>query len=149
MTTGQELRNSSLEALERLYRSTPPRPAPRGSFHGEVLHRVNSPFARSMSAAAVTWPFERLRFGVDFNAGAWFFLHPGLRLARFRLTPGPSRWRDAQTLQLHYDLSQLPFREQLYDEVKPLSDTLCLGLGGLNRQPENEGDLFFFLLEAR
>lgn len=61
----------------------------------------------------------------------------------------PSRWRDTQTLQLHYDLTRLPFRGQLYDEVKPLSETLCLGLGGLNRQPEKEGDLFFFLLEAR
>jgi hypothetical protein len=30
--------------------------------------------------------------------------------------------------------------------VKPLSETLGLGLGGLNR---DVGDLFFFVLEAR
>ncbi len=149
MTTAQELRSSSLEGLERLYRDTPLGPKPSRSFQGQVLHRVNSPFARSMSASAVTWPFAHLRFGVDFGACAWFFLHPGLTLAHFRVAPGPSRWRDTQTLQLHYDGSRLPFRGVLYDEVKPLSETVCLGLGGLNRQPENEGDLFYFLLEAR
>lgn len=145
----QALRSSSLAELERVYREAAPGPLPKGTFSGKVLHRIDSPFARSMSGSAVAWPFERLSFGVDFIAGAWFFLHPGLRLGHFRATSGPSRWRDTQTLQLHYDLSRLPFREQLYDEVKPLSETLCLGLGGLNRQPEAEGDLFFFLLEAR
>lgn len=147
--TSEALRGSSLHELERVYREASLDPLPRGTFCGKVLHRLDSPFARSKSGSAATWPFERLTFGVDFRAAAWFFLHPGLRLAYFRATPGPSRWRDTQTLQLHYDLSRLPFRGQLYDEVKPLSGTLCLGLGGLNRQPESEGDLFFFLLEAR
>ena len=149
MTTSQALRGCSLEELERLYRDTPVGPTPSGAFTGQVLHRVNSPFARSLSASAVTWPFEHLRFGIDFSACAWFFLHPGLRLAHFRLTPGPSRWRPTDALQLHYDISRLPFRGALYDEVKPLTQTLCLGLGGLNRASEKEGDLFYFLLEAR
>jgi len=147
-TTTQGLRSCSPTELDQLYRKTPMGPMPSRSFRGQVLHRVDSPFARSLQGAAVRWPFERLRFGIDFSACAWFFLHPGLQLAHFRVTPGPSRWRETQTLQLHYDLSRLPFRGMLYDEVKPLTETLCLGLGGLNR-PSERGDLFYFLLEAR
>jgi hypothetical protein len=146
MTTAQELRSSPLEVLERLYREAPVGPVPSKRFHGEVLHRVDSPFAHSMAAAAVVLPFERLSFGVDFESCAWFFLHPRVRMGHFRVEPGRSRWRDTQTLQLHYDVSKLPFRGVLYDEVKPLSETLCLGLGGLNR---DVGDLFCFVLEAR
>ena len=144
MTTAPELRGSPLEVLERLYRDAPARPAPARRFRGEVLHRIASPYARRWSSAAVLLPFARLRFGVDFGSGAWFFVHPRVQLGHFRVEAGPSRWRDTQTLQLHYDVSRLPFRGVLYDEVKPLSDTLCLGLGGLDREP---GDLFFFLLE--
>jgi hypothetical protein len=146
MITAQDLRSSGLEALEQLYREAPVGPRPAGAFHGEVLHRVASPFARSLGASAVVLPFERLSFGVDFSTCAWFFVHPRAQLGHFRVVAGPSRWRPTQTLQLHYDVSRLPIRGLLYDEVKPLSETLCLGLGGLNREP---GDLFYFLLEAR
>lgn len=143
MSTARELRSNPLEVLERLYRDAPAGPAPSGRFRGEVLHRIDSPYARRWSSSAVLLPFERLPFGVDFGSGAWFFLYRRVQLGHFRVEAGRSRWRDTQTLQLHYDVSRLPFRGVLYDEVKPLSDTVCLGLGGLNR---DSGDLFFFLL---
>jgi len=114
---------------------------------GRVLQRIDTRFAHSRTGAAVALPFERLSFGIDFARCAWFFLHPRLRAGHFRLQPGRSRWRDTQTLQLHYEVSRLPFRGLLYDEVKPLGDTLALGLGGLNRDV-GTGDLFFFLLQA-
>lgn len=148
MTTANELRSGSLEVLEALYRTAPPLPVPTRLFHGQVLHRVDTPFARSPTASAVLLPFEKLSFGVDFGSCRWFFLNPLLRVGHFRVTAGRSRWRPTETLQLHYDVSRLPIRGVLYDEVKPLSDTLCLGLGGLNRDA-GQGDLFFFLLEAR
>lgn len=146
MTTANELRGSSLEVLERLYREAPMGPLPSRRFRGEVLHRVDTSFARSTTASAVSLPFERLSFGIDFERCAWFFVHPRLRLGHFRMEPGLSRWRDTQTLRLHYEVSRLPIRWALYDEVKPLSQTLCLGLGGLNYEV-GTGDLFFFLLE--
>jgi hypothetical protein len=149
MVTAQEVRSNSLEKLEQLYREAPVAPVgpvPTRAFQGEVLHRVDSPHARTWTAGAVLLPFERLSFGVDFGTCAWFFLHARVQLGRFRVESGPSRWRQTPTLQLHYDVSRLPFRGVLYDEVKPLSETLCLGLGGLNR---DLGDLFFFVLEAR
>lgn len=148
MTTVQGLRDSPLEALEQLYRDAPTGPVPARRFRGEVLRRVDTRFARSTTATALLVPFERLPFGVDFETCTWFFLHARVRLGRFRVEPGRSRWRETQTLRLVYDVSRLPFRGVLYDEVKPLNDTLCLGLGGLNRGV-GMGDLFFFLLEAR
>lgn len=92
-------------------------------------------------------PFERLSFGVDFVRRTWFFVHHAVRMGRFRIEPGRSRWRDTDTLRLRYDVSRLPFRGLLYDEVKPLGDGLCLGLGGIDFD-RGRGDLFFFLLEA-
>lgn len=143
----KELRGHSLEALERLYRDAPLGPAPSTLFRGQVLQRIDTAFARSRTGSAVALPFERVSFGIDFTRCAWFFVHPRLQAGHFRLEAGRSRWRDTQTLQLHYDVSRLPFRGLLYDEVKPLSSTLALGLGGLNRDV-GTGDLFFFLLQA-
>lgn len=61
---------------------------------------------------------------------------------------GPSRWRDTEAVTLHYERSRLPapIRGVLYDEVKPLTDTICLGLGGINAE-RGDGDQFFFALE--
>jgi hypothetical protein len=145
--SAQDLRHCSLEGLERIYREAPMGPVPSNLFRGQVLHRIGTAFAHSRTGSAVALPFERLRFGIDFARRAWFFLHPRLQAGHFRLEAGRSRWRDTQTLQLHYDVSRLPFRGVLYDEVKPLSESLALGLGGLNRDV-GTGDLFFFLLEA-
>jgi hypothetical protein len=48
-------------------------------------------------------------------------------------------------LQLHYDVSRLPIRRVLYDEIKPLADGTILGLGGIDAG-RGEGDHFFFEL---
>jgi len=147
MTTKEELLASPLEALEAVYRDAPVRPAPAACFRGRVLHRVDAALARSVVGDMIVAPFDRLSFGVDFARSCWFFVHPGLRMGRFRVDPGPSRWRDTGTLRLRYDGSRLPIRGLLYDEVKPLDDGLCLGLGGVQLGP-GRGDLFWFLLEA-
>ncbi|MBF0353458.1 MAG: hypothetical protein HQM11_20695, partial [SAR324 cluster bacterium] len=64
-------------------------------------------------------------------------------MGKFRSEIHPSRWRSAMVVGLHYESSQLPgfIRNLLYDEVKPLSETLCLGIGGFNRD-KGEGDHF-------
>lgn len=147
MTTKQALLAGPLELLEAVYRDTPARPAPAACFRGRVLHRVDAAFARSAIGDAIVAPFERLTFGVDFVRSCWFFVHPSLRTGRFRVELGRSRWRDTETLRLRYDRSRLPIRGLLYDEVKPLDDELCLGLGGVQLGP-GRGDVFWFLLEA-
>ncbi len=145
--TREALRRSSLDELEAQFCQAIMGPVPTQRYRGEVLHRVDTPFARTLTASLLMLPFERMGFGVDFSERDWFFLDPRLHLGRFRMEPGPSRWRDTSVLRLVYDASRLPFRGLLYDEVKPLSDSLCLGLGGINRGP-GQGELFFFLLEA-
>ncbi len=146
-TTIHALRASSVEALEQLYRDAPVAAPPHGRFRGEVLHRVSTRFARSAPITAMLVPWERLPFGIDFATRTWFFIHPRMHVGRFRLEQGRSRWRDTDTLRMHYDVSRLPIRSVLYDEVKPLDPTLCLGIGGVNFE-RGHGDLFFFALEA-
>jgi hypothetical protein len=146
-TTIRALRESSLEELEELYRDAAVGPIPSGRFRGEALCRVGSPFARSAAVTLMLTPFERLPFGVDFTTSTWFFVDARARIGRFRVEPGRSRWRDTETLRLRYDVSRLPIRGLLYDEVKPLGQGLCLGLGGINAET-GRGDLFFFALEA-
>jgi len=147
MVTGQQLQERPLRELEALYQDSAVGPVPAGRFRGQALHRVDTRFARSLTATALLVPFERLPFGIDFDARRWFFLRLPTGLGHFRIEPGRSRWRATDTLKLIYDVSRLPLRGLLYDEVKPLSDTLCLGLGGLNRGA-GTGELFYFLLEA-
>jgi hypothetical protein len=62
---------------------------------------------------------------------------------------GRSRWRDTETVRLHYEVSRLPgpVRAVLYDEVKVLSPSLCLGIGGINAA-RGRGDHFFYALVA-
>jgi hypothetical protein len=139
------LRTSSVDVLERVYVDAPVAPLPRAHLRGQVLGRVDTPFARSAAVTALLVPFERLSFGVDFTTSTWSFVHPRIRLGRFRVEPGRSRWRDTDTLRLRYDVSRLPFRDILYDEVKPLDGGICLGLGGID-YARGRGDLFFFLL---
>ena len=68
-------------------------------------------------------------------------------IGRFDARIGPSRWRDTDAIQLHYDPSRLPgpIKGRLYDEIKPLSGDLVLGLGGVNAE-RGEGDHFWFVL---
>jgi hypothetical protein len=66
----------------------------------------------------------------------------GVRLAEivgFRWTPF---WVDFSRRRWAFFTPRLGL---LYDEVKPLSEDLCLGMGGVNRGP-GEGELFFFAL---
>lgn len=142
------LRRASLEDLEWIYAQGGPLAVPGGLFGGLVLGLVDSAGARRRANRAMVWlGFSLPRFGVDFQRRAWWFHHPLLRVGAFEARPGPSRWRDAQTMQLHYHPSRLPgpVKHLLYDEVKPLGEHLCLGLGGIN-QDRGEGDLFFFAL---
>lgn len=142
------LRQASLADLERLYATPGPAEVPAGRFRGAVLGAVDSAGARRPENRLMVWlGFSLPRFGVDFDYRAWWFHHPRLRVGAFAPHTGPSRWRDTDTVQLHYHPSRLPWpvKPLLYDEVKPLGPDLCLGLGGINRD-RGEGELFYFSL---
>lgn len=143
------LRRASLNELESLYAATAAVDPPRGRFEGRVLARLENRGARRRSLRALEWlGFEALRFGVDFDDNVWTFTRKKIPAGRFRIAIGASRWRDTEVVQLHYDASRLPrfVSRTLYDEVKPISPELCLGLGGI-RAPKGLGDHFFFSLE--
>jgi len=69
-------------------------------------------------------------------------------MGHFQTQVGESRWRDTDAVSLRYQRSRLPrfVRDVLYDELKPLSADLVLGIGGIN-QDRGAGDHFFFALE--
>jgi len=138
----------SRQALEDHFRASQPGPDPRGLFEGRFLCWVDGP-PPSMRLVD-TLLFRALRFGVDFDRGVWWFVRPRVTVGRFRSSRGPSRWREAEVLRLEYDVSRLPppLRTMLYDEVKPLTEDLCLGLGGVNA-PNGRGAHFFFALARR
>ena len=140
----------TLAELETLYAAPRPVWVPAGIFRGSHLAWLDTPGARH----PVIRPLQHLGFrltpfGIDFTTHRWFFFHPHLAGGRFTADVGASRWRDTDTVRLRYDVSRLPdpLRALLYDEVKPLSSTLCLGLGGINAT-RGRGDHFFFALEA-
>jgi hypothetical protein len=144
------LRRCNLAQLEELYAANRSLALPAGAYRGVHLAWLDTAGARH----PLFRPLEQLGFrwapfGVDFAAGHWFFFDRRLGIGRFSAQPGPSRWRDTETLCLHYDVSRLPraLRRMLYDEVKPLSASLCLGIGGVNA-PRGRGDHFFFALTA-
>lgn len=130
---------------ERLYRE-PLAGLPVGNTVGEFRGFVadggaRRPAVRALDSALFVWP----RWGIDFRTERWWFVRPGLQLGHFRLARGPSRWRDAEVFQVHYDVSRLPLRGVLYDEVKPLEDGRVIGLGGVNRE-RGVGEHFWFEL---
>jgi hypothetical protein len=144
------LRGCTLAELEALYSEPRSVCVPSGIFRGVHLAWLDTPGARH----PVIRPLQHLGFrltpfGIDFTAQRWFFFHRRLGAGRFTADVGVSRWRNTVTVRLRYDVSRLPgpLRALLYDEVKPLSSTLCLGLGGINA-PRGSGDHFFFALEA-
>lgn len=140
------LTRSSADELEAIYAEGRDFAPPRGRFLGTVLCRLNNrganhPLWKSLEQLG----FEAVSFGVDFDARVWLFGDRRIAMGRFEPKRGPSRWRDTETLQLHYDVSRLPrfLSRLLYDEVKPLSEGLCLGIGGINAR-RGSGDHFFF-----
>jgi len=144
-----DLRRRPLAGLEALYRDAPRGPDPAGVFRGHFLAWIDSPGARRPSIRAVdSLLFRATPFGVDFDRAAWWFVRPSLRAGRFEARLGPSRWRQTDCWQLHYEVSRLPtpIRALLYDEVRPLTSSMILGLGGIARD-RGEGDHFFFALE--
>ena len=142
----EELSGASVERLEQIYRDAPVGPPPSGSWRGQWLTWLDTPGAKVWHVRLMDGIlFERTRFGIDFDRRLWWFITPQLAAGRFEVSPGRSRWRDTETLRLEYGVSRLPIRGYLYDEVKPLSHELCLGLGGINAGP-GEGDHFFFSL---
>ncbi len=146
-----QVRVLPLAELEKTYeqhRGMQPLAMPRGSWRGEFLGYVDSAGARRKVVRLLDGlAFERTPFGVDFDARTWWFFRPDLRIGYFDVSTGPSRWRQAEVLRLRYTHSYLPgfLRRRLYDEVRPLSPTVMLGLGGLNAE-RGQGDHFFFLL---
>lgn len=143
-----ELDGLSIEELERLYAHEGAFDVPEGRFVGRVLGRLDNRGARRLRWRASQVPmFEWLPFGVDFDRARWFFVSPSVRVGRFDARIERSRWRDTEVVTLRYERSRLPraITSILYDEVKPLSDELLLGLGGVNAEA-GEGDHFFFAL---
>ncbi len=146
-----ELRAASGSELESLYGAERPlEPRPHGLWRGHYLQRLDNRGARApLSRLAQRLLFRTPPWGIDFDRGRWFFLdRPRLAAGHFALQAGPSRWRETTALGFDYSLSQLPrpVTNMLYDEIKPLSDELILGLGGENRD-RGLGDHFWFGLE--
>ena len=143
----QQLKRLSRDELEALFADPRPVVIPQGYFRGVHLRRVDEP-GRRRPLLPFTWAFGQTPFGVDFGRRDWTFIGTLIRMGRFTPLVERSRWRDTQVVALHYELSRLPLalRRMLYDEVVPLSDDLCLGIGGL-KGPAGVGDHFFFALE--
>ena len=153
----EKLNNAELDDVYAQARSLV---APLGLFHGKHLGWLDTPFGRSPILRPVLHlAFRATPFGIDFDTRLWFFnspshrpisrsiLKPAMRMGRFETVLAPSRWRETDTVGLHYEVSSLPrpIKSLLYDEVKPLSDDLCLCLGGINAA-HGGGDCFWFAL---
>jgi len=148
--TLSRLQRCGVTELEALYVEERAITLPAGCYRGVHLAWMDTAGARHPVIRPLQYLGFRLTpFGVDFAAGRWFFFHRSLGAGRFTAQPGRSQWRDTETVRLHYDVSRLPrpLRALLYDEVKPLSASLCLGIGGIDA-PRGLGDHFFFALVA-
>ncbi|MBW1879867.1 MAG: hypothetical protein JRJ84_16010 [Deltaproteobacteria bacterium] len=142
------LRTQAPADLEHLYAHEDPFDVPEGLFRGVYLGRIGALRERTAEVRlAEIVGFRWTPFWVDFARRCWAFFTPRLGAGRFSPHIDDSRWRPTRTVVLDYGASRLPgpVRRILYDEVKPLSGDLCLGMGGVNRGPGN-GDLFFFAL---
>lgn len=144
-----DLQRLPVSELDALYAETPIRPLPKGMFRGTLL-RWLPPACLLRNAGFISLEvvaFQLLPWGIDFDSSKWWVGLKFLQGGYFIPKQGPSRWRDAETFQLRYDKDWLPFfRRYLYDEVKPLTDDLCLGIGGINAD-KGVGDHFYYLLQ--
>jgi len=144
-----DLKTLDLSELEELYESVGEIEVPTGIFRGTLLNWLPVPEGQAPLLRPLIWlGFDLSPFGVDFDARRWFFLFErSPRVGRFEPVVARSRWRDTEAVRLHYEVSRLPrfLRSNLYDEVKPLSDRLCLGIGGVNAD-RGKGEQFFFAL---
>lgn len=142
------LQSAHRDNLEQIYRATAPVPWERAVWRGHFLCMVDSAGARNL---ALKWMseigFGKTPFWIDNERRLWCFGTPEIGVGRYSASAGASRWRDTQAVRLEYHVSKLPglIRRELYDEVKPLSPDLCLGIGGINAE-RGRGDLFFFAL---
>lgn len=142
------LQSASRDELEKIYRHSEPVAWEDALWRGHFLCMLDSVAARSR---ALKWiseiGFANAPFWIDSERRLWCFGTPEIGVGRFEAKPGPSRWRSAQTVRLDYHVSRLPglIRRELYDEVKPLSSDLCLGISGINAE-RGHGELFFFAL---
>lgn len=146
--TWSALSDASVTELESLYARAGDIRVPVGCFAGRHLAWLDTPAARH----ALLRPIEQLFFAdlpwtIDFARRRWFWLQKRVGIGRFFASVGPSRWRDTETIRLLYDDPLLPgfVNLWLYDEVKPLGDDLCLGLGGISAR-RGVGEQFFFAL---
>ncbi len=141
------LQRMSVEQLEELYAHPQEIAVPAGRFKGAHLQRLPAARARGPLWPLVEGLFKYPPYYVDFDRADWVFFSRPLAVGRFEACVEASRWRETQAVCLHYGRSRLPglIRRLFYDEVKPLSPDLCLGLGGLN-DDRGRGDLFFFAL---
>jgi hypothetical protein len=136
------------EELEQIFRGPLVDTALRGTFRGTFHGFFENEGTRHLHVRLLdTALFVLPPFGMDFDRERWWFGTPAATVGRFRLEPGPSRWRDAEVLQVHYDRSRLPgpVRRYLYDELKPLGPDHAIGIGGVN-EGRGHGDHFFFEL---
>jgi len=151
VTTQEEglCRLGDSELVARYCDCSPALVVPAGRFRGRLL----SWLPRGDAASRRARPLLRSMFGsipgfgVDFDDRRWFFGHRALKLGRFELSEGPSLWHETETFRMLYDSSRLPLaiRSQLYDEIKPLGDSLCLGVGGLGTDDGPKAQFFFLL----
>lgn len=149
--TAAELRAMSLAQLESVWTRRVELSPPRGVFRGHALSRIDHPTSRRpLWRYSERLGFVWIPFGVDFDRRLWFFFNRHIAMGRFEMAAGESRWRDTDAIRLSYGHSKLPgfVRNVLYDEVKPLSERLILGIGGIN-QERDAGEHFFFTLEKR
>lgn len=147
--TADELQRLSIDELDEVFCETESVELPYGCFTGRTICRLRNRGAKLPLPRFLEYVgFELAPYGIDFRSNRWFFVSSALQAGRFAPRVSRSRWRPTEVVALHYNVSRLPrpMRNFLYDEVKPLSDTLLLGLGGINREL-GMGDHFYFTLE--
>jgi hypothetical protein len=143
VVTVEDLAEMSLGQLEQVWSLYPCAPLPGGVWQGRYLSELPmAPTNRLLARALFKWRV----FGVDLNTNKWWFRDATRSVATFEPQHGPSRWRDADVIQLHYQRTgPRLFRHMLYDELKPLNEHCILGLGGSNHDNAH-GTWFFFAL---